>query len=52
MTKSGPRTSNNLIVLKTETPRQDNKTCHYCKEEKEWRALNISKTKASPKNEI
>jgi hypothetical protein len=39
MTKSEPGTSDNPIVLKTDTRRKDNKTCRYCKEGEGWRGI-------------
>jgi hypothetical protein len=39
ITKSEPGTSDNPIVLKTDTRGKDNRTYRYCKEEKGWRGI-------------
>jgi hypothetical protein len=49
MTKSEPGTSDNPIVLKTDTRGKYNKTCRYCKEEKWWRGIGHTEDECSTK---
>jgi hypothetical protein len=51
MTKSEPGTSDNPIVLKTDTRRKDNKTCRYCKEEKGWGGIGHTEDKCFTKKQ-
>jgi hypothetical protein len=51
MTKPEPRTSDNPIVLKTDTRRKDNKTCRKCKEEKRWRGIGYTEDECFTKKQ-